>query len=147
MDAYSGSALKDKSSKNIFFASRFGHKITKPQNSFGFYCYLCTRNILWTNEKNFRTKRKENEDKRAIFINAIRKNNTTIIKVENYCSELIEFENGLPLSKEDSIYHGYGTKSIDYIAKKYGGYCLFEQKNNIFSVTICFFKWQLRLLR
>lgn len=84
--------------------------------------------------------KKENEDKRAIFINAIRKNNTTIIKVENYCSELIEFENGLPLSKEDSIYHGYGTKSIDYIAKKYGGYCLFEQKNNIFSVTICFFK-------
>ena len=68
------------------------------------------------------------------------KNNNTIIKVENYCSELIEFENGLPLSKEDSIYHGYGTKSIDYIAKKYGGYCLFEQKNNIFSVTICFFK-------
>ena len=84
--------------------------------------------------------KKENEDKRAIFINAIRKNNTTIIKVENYCSELIEFENGLPLSKEDSIYHGYGTKSIDYIAKKYGGYCLFEQKNNIFSVTICCFK-------
>lgn len=87
-----------------------------------------------------KTLKQEDKDYRSIFINVIRKNNATLVKIENYCSKPIEFdEEGFPKSKEDNRFHGYGTKSIEYIAKKYNGQTLFEHKNNVFSLTICFF--------
>ena len=83
--------------------------------------------------------KEEDEQYRSIFINIIKKNNATVIKIENYCSKGIEFEDGMPKSKQDNRFHGFGTKSIEYIAKKYNGQAVFNYKNNVFSLTICFF--------
>lgn len=83
--------------------------------------------------------KEEKEQYRSIFINVIKKNNATVIKIENYCSKQIDFEDGLPKSKDDNRFHGYGTKSIEYIANKYNGQVVFRYKDNVFSVTICFF--------
>ncbi len=81
----------------------------------------------------------EKEKCRSIFIKVIQKGDIVSIKVENYCSKNIEFENGLPKSKEDNRYHGFGTKSIEYIVKKYDGNVSFKLENHVFSLVACFF--------
>ena len=60
------------------------------------------------------------------------------IGIENYCSGQVEFRNGLPVTKKDTRYHGYGTKSIDIIVKKYGGNLRMSVDNDTFTVGIVF---------
>lgn len=98
--------------------------------------YSLFENVL---ENAIKAVKKEEESKRSIFISVVKKNNIISLKEENYCSSSIQFENGLPITTQEGIYHGYGVKSIDYIAKKYSGRALFDQKDNIFSVFVCFF--------
>lgn len=84
--------------------------------------------------------RKEEGESRLIKISAQIKNGFLSVMEENYSSTKVKFgANGLPISsKENQIYHGFGTKSIKYIAKKYGGTFSFEQKDNCFKVFILF---------
>ncbi len=83
---------------------------------------------------------KEEGDYRLIKISASIKNGFLSLIQENYVSEKVKFSsNGLPISaKENQIYHGYGTKSIKYIAQKYGGTFSFEQNGNRFKVSLLF---------
>ncbi len=83
---------------------------------------------------------KEEGDYRLIKISASLKNGFLSLIEENYVTEKVKFSsNGLPIStKENQIYHGYGTKSIKYIAQKYGGTFSFEQKGNRFKVSLLF---------
>ena len=62
------------------------------------------------------------------------------INIENYYEGNIKLdENNLPIStKSDSNYHGFGTKSIDFIVKKYNGSLEISLDNNIFSLAILF---------
>ena len=74
---------------------------------------------------------------RIIKLNANIKGNFICIHMENYCSKDIKFVNGVPQTgKEDKSKHGFGTKSIMYIAQKYNGNVTFSYKENIFSVNI-----------
>ena len=43
------------------------------------------------------------------------------IHVENYFSGQITLENGLPVTERDKNYHGFGMKSMERVAAKYGG--------------------------
>ena len=80
---------------------------------------------------------KEDEENRIIKLNANIKGNFICIHMENYCSKDIKFVNGVPqTNKEDKSKHGFGTKSIMYIAQKYNGNVTFSYKENIFSVNI-----------
>lgn len=80
---------------------------------------------------------KEEEGNRIIKLNVVKKKGFLIIKQENYCSASIEFKNGLPVSKkENKEEHGYGAKSISFIASKYSGNVTFDYTENIFSVNI-----------
>ena len=80
---------------------------------------------------------KEDEENRIVKLNANIKGNFICIHMENYCSKDIKFVNGVPqTSKEDKSKHGFGTKSIMYIAQKYNGNVTFSYKENIFSVNI-----------
>ena len=62
------------------------------------------------------------------------------INIENYYEGNITLdENNLPIStKSDSNYHGFGTKSIDFIVKKYNGSLEISLDNNIISLAILF---------
>jgi hypothetical protein len=82
---------------------------------------------------------KEEEEKRAIFITVKTVNDKPFIKIDNFCSKSISFDNGIPQTMQDEKIHGFGTKSIAYIAKKYNGYAVFDLKDSVFSLTICFF--------
>mgnify|MGYP002520649911 FL=1 len=81
---------------------------------------------------------KANEEDRTITINVVAKNSFLIIHIENFCNEEVEFINGLPMTKKDKSFHGYGTRSIERVVKKYGGSLTFRFKNNIFSLNAVF---------
>ena len=52
--------------------------------------------------------------------------------------EEVEFSNGFPVTKKDNTFHGYGTKSIERVTKKYGGSLAFRYEDNTFSLNAAF---------
>lgn len=63
----------------------------------------------------------ESPTKRVVSVNAQSEGNFLSVHIENYYEGEIVFENGLPVTDGDKKYHGFGMKSMDYIAKRYGG--------------------------
>lgn len=81
------------------------------------------------------------EAKRLINISVTRKGNIVHIHAANYCAVEPKFIDGLPIStKDDKNYHGFGTKSIKYIAEQYGGQFNCYFKNNKYVLDILFSK-------
>ena len=75
--------------------------------------------------------------KRIIHLSAKRRGNLVLIEEDNYFAGKLEFEDGLPVtSKDDKKYHGFGTRSLKIIARKYGGEFSASSNNNIFRVSI-----------
>lgn len=77
---------------------------------------------------------KETEKERYIYLKAARKGNLICVHVENYCSKMVDFKDGLPVTTkiEENGYHGFGTRSIRYIAEKYNGFTQMTLKDNLF---------------
>ncbi len=79
------------------------------------------------------------KDKRVISLTASKKQGVLFIEETNYYLGKIEFnkDGSLKTTKsENAKYHGYGTKSIAYIVKKYSGNLEFEVKDDIFKLKI-----------
>lgn len=79
---------------------------------------------------------KEEEDKRACNLLVREKAGNLYIHEDNYCSVPVRFERGMPQTNGDNSVHGFGSKSIAYTVKKYGGNVLFSQHDNRFCVDI-----------
>ena len=79
------------------------------------------------------------KDKRFITFKIRKHESLLLIYEENYLKGDLKMENGLPIThhRNKSI-HGFGTKSIRYIVKKYNGSLTFSSKNNTFNINICF---------
>ena len=60
----------------------------------------------------------------------------TIVCVENYFSGQLHFEDGLPCTTKNENGHGYGLKSIRYIAESHGGMISASADGEIFNLTI-----------
>lgn len=76
-------------------------------------------------------------EKRLINLRIIEKQQFVLIRFENYCTEKLKFEDGLPITtKKDKQNHGYGLKSIRYTAEKYNGTMTIGYKDNWFTVKI-----------
>lgn len=79
------------------------------------------------------------EEKRFIKIKSRYEQNQMVILAENYFSGDVLFDNkGIPVSQENG--HGFGTKSILSIVKKYNGTAVFTHENNIFTAGFIFCK-------
>lgn len=79
------------------------------------------------------------EDKEKRIITLTVKNGADGIAIEeyNYFEGEISFANGLPQTqKEDKNKHGYGLKSMRYIAERHGGTLTVSADNNIFDVLV-----------
>jgi len=62
-----------------------------------------------------------------------------LVEAENYYAGTLTMHAGaLVTSKEDKVNHGYGMKSIQMLAKKYGGDVDLETEDNIFTIKILF---------
>lgn len=80
---------------------------------------------------------KEEDAYRLIKMQVSSHNGFLSITEENYSHQKLVFKNGRPLSdKNDSAYHGFGLKSIDYIVNKYDGNFKIEQKDNLVLLSI-----------
>lgn len=80
----------------------------------------------------------EEKEKRVITLTASKKQGVLVIKQSNYYKGQIIFnpDGSIKTTKEDKRYHGYGTKSIAYIVKKYDGKMQIDTKDNIFKLMI-----------
>ena len=80
------------------------------------------------------------KEKRFIRISSLQQGSIFTIRVENYCETALLFnKEGLPkTTKGEDGYHGFGSKSIRQIARKYGGDASFERKDDLFILTAIF---------
>lgn len=79
--------------------------------------------------------RTKGDTQKTIDISVTRKGSFVVIVVENTCQDDVRFVKGMPLtSKADKASHGFGTKSIKYIAEKYSGNLVMDYANHIFTV-------------
>lgn len=83
---------------------------------------------------------REEKGKRHISVNLSRRDKIVTVAVQNYFSgHLAENRDGLPVtSKQDKSEHGFGLKSIRYIAQKYGGVMHAAQENDSFRLLCVF---------
>lgn len=81
----------------------------------------------------------DDPEQRVITIAVFQVQNMVKLQIENYYSEQLAFEDGLPVTtKGDRAYHGYGLKSIRNMVEGYGGYVAVEAKNGLFVLHILF---------
>ena len=79
----------------------------------------------------------EKKEKRLIHLAVAQQKNFLRIRMENCYEEKLRFEDGLPkTTKEDQRYHGFGLKSIQNTAKKYGGSVTIHAENGWFELRI-----------
>ncbi len=73
---------------------------------------------------------------RFITMTAKEKGGIVTIHMENPCEGGIEFEDGLPKSKRDARYHGFGMRSMERTAEQYGGSMTARQSGDMFYLDI-----------
>ncbi|MCD8286305.1 MAG: ATP-binding protein [Clostridia bacterium] len=81
--------------------------------------------------------KEEDPGKRFIRMNIARMAGYVRIHCENYCSHPVQFEDGLPISPNAaSGLHGFGSKSMRYIAQRYGGKVYMRTQDELFISEI-----------
>lgn len=79
----------------------------------------------------------EPEELRIISLQIRQRGQMVLIHLENQCSRQPEFQDGLPVTtKKDKDFHGFGVKSIRYIADKYHGELMMRAQNSMFLLDI-----------
>lgn len=78
-----------------------------------------------------------NPEKRLIHVTVSAQRNFVLIRFENYYEGNLHFSEGLPITtKKDENFHGYGLKSIRYVAGKYGGIATVRTEKQWFVLQI-----------
>lgn len=80
----------------------------------------------------------EDPEKRLIHISVARQKSFVRIRVENCCEEEVRFSDGLPATRKDARYHGYGMKSIRSIVEKYEGSMTVKVQDGWFELRVLF---------
>lgn len=79
----------------------------------------------------------DNPDKRLIKVAVFRQNALLMIRVENYYETPLKREQDtFRTTKQDQVNHGYGIKSIRYVAEKYGGGVDISTEDNWFRLKV-----------
>ncbi|MCD8085358.1 MAG: ATP-binding protein [Clostridiales bacterium] len=77
------------------------------------------------------------EEKRVIFLKVTGSGDYISIHLENHCPGQVSFWDGIPQTdKPDREQHGYGMKSMQYVARKYGGNLVCRQEGQMFYLNI-----------
>lgn len=83
--------------------------------------------------------RVEDPEKRLIHVTVSARKGFTLITFENYFEGELSFAGQLPVTtKGDRGFHGYGLKSIRYVAEKYGGSMTVQAEEQWFKLNILF---------
>lgn len=85
------------------------------------------------------TEKVGDENKRLIHLTVAVQKGFLRIRAENYFEGEVKLKNGVPVTtKKEKGYHGYGIKSIQSIARKYGGSVTIEVREHWFELRILF---------
>ncbi len=77
------------------------------------------------------------KEKRFLSINVRQKNSLILLSIRNYCQQMPELVQGLPVTtKEEKQEHGYGMKSIQEIVQKYDGQMQVRFEHHTFILNI-----------
>lgn len=77
------------------------------------------------------------QERRLIHVSVTQKKGFVVIEIGNSFEGELHFKRGLPqTTKGDERYHGYGTRSIQATAKRYGGNTTFQAKDRWFEVKV-----------
>lgn len=78
-------------------------------------------------------------ENKVIILSCLINGDHLVIEESNYFSGTLRLIDGLPATvKEDSSRHGFGTKSIKYIAEQYGGQLEMRAENDMFFLNVRF---------
>jgi len=79
----------------------------------------------------------KNKNLRVISVNVSHKNGISSIRCDNYYEGTLNIENGIYKTRKiDAKNHGFGIRSIDVLAKKYGGFVDIKTDNQIFVLRV-----------
>ncbi|MCD8366551.1 MAG: ATP-binding protein [Clostridiales bacterium] len=79
----------------------------------------------------------ENPQHRIIDLKIFCRNGLLFIQMENNFQGRLQFRDGLPLTtKEDRRFHGFGLKTVQRIAKRYGGDLSIRAEDGRFSLRV-----------
>lgn len=79
------------------------------------------------------------EEERIIGISVKKETKNTVIEIYNYFDGKTIIENSVPISsKPDKNRHGYGIKSMRYIAENYGGTLSVRADDDVFTLSVVF---------
>ena len=79
----------------------------------------------------------EDVEKRVVSLAIRRQNAFLCIQTNNYCEDVPTQEDGLPVTtKADKSSHGFGLKSIRYLAQKYGGTMFVTVRDHVFILQV-----------
>ena len=76
---------------------------------------------------------------RFIALTVSKDGNMVTIHAENPCAEAVVMTDGLPATTGDPLWHGFGMKSMERVAEKYGGTLVVTQQDSLFIVDILMF--------
>lgn len=76
-------------------------------------------------------------EQRTISFMAFSRAGLAFLQVENYYQGELQFDGALPRSsKPNADYHGFGLKSIQSVAEKYGGFLTVQAEDQIFLLRV-----------
>lgn len=79
----------------------------------------------------------QEEEKRVVQLSIQTSGGCVCIQTNNYYAGRLQLENGLPrTTKADAAAHGYGLRSIRYLAKKYGGSMSVSCRDQVFVLQV-----------
>ena len=79
----------------------------------------------------------EDPHRRVITVKVFSRRGFAMINVSNYYEGNIAFDSsGMPVTSRDRRYHGYGIKSVRYIAEKYGGNVAVKADGDVFRLSV-----------
>lgn len=73
---------------------------------------------------------------RFVTLSVSRSGQMVIIHMENPCVDKLVFKNGLPVTMGNTDYHGFGMRSMERVAEKYGGSLAAAQCEGMFTLDI-----------
>ena len=77
-------------------------------------------------------------ERRCISVTSKKIGDIFSVHIENYYDGELVFEDGLPQTSGDRAYHGFGMKSMQRIAEKYGGFMNVKAENGKFLLDFIF---------
>ncbi len=75
-------------------------------------------------------------EKRVIALKAARRGDMVVLHVENFFDAALNMVDGMPVTTKKGTGHGFGLRSIQQIAEKYGGVATVQAEGNIFKLTV-----------